>query len=322
MRGDKSGSPVIYDLWALEVYLTVCELGSMTLAAKRLRLTQPAVSKVVRQLENLLGVQLLDRKLTPLRLTPAGAMLRQRSRQLLDDARQIAPAVRQISNVQFPLLRFGIVESVASILTPALASDMRSVAAQIAIWNGLSPEHSRALLDRSVDIIITSDELDDVDGLERHSLLGEPFVLLLPKSIPSSMGLAELAKKLPLIRHSARSHMGIQIERHIRRLGLDVPRHQESDSSASVVAMVTAGLGWTITTPLCVMEARPPSSKVALHPLPPPGFSRRLTLVTRAGELGVIPEQIADLARRILRDTCLPELRQLVPWTTDALRIG
>lgn len=317
-------SSLTFDLKALEVYLTVCESGTMTAAAHRLGMTQPAVSLVIRSLEDALGVTLLDRKLKPLGLTPAGGMLRQRAHRLLDEARQLAPAVRQSSRTKLSLVRIGIVDSFATLFGPLLAHAMRELAAQTTIWNGLSPEHGEALLKRALDLAITTDDLEDVDGLDRYPLLQEPFMLCLPATRTGrpGRGLAELTASMPLIRYSARSTIGISIDRHLRRVGLDVPRHQEFDTSDVVLALVAAGLGWAITTPLCVIDARPPADRVVLAPLPGPGFSRRLSLVARTGELGEAPAVIADLARGILRERFMTEACRLMPWVRDSLRIG
>jgi DNA-binding transcriptional LysR family regulator len=49
------------DLRAYEIFMAVCDVGSMTGASKRLRITQAAVSQQIRKLEAALGPRLLDR---------------------------------------------------------------------------------------------------------------------------------------------------------------------------------------------------------------------------------------------------------------------
>lgn len=55
------------DLWPLRVFLAVCETGSMTDAARKLKLTQPAVSRIIRQLDEAVGLPVMDRDLSPIR---------------------------------------------------------------------------------------------------------------------------------------------------------------------------------------------------------------------------------------------------------------
>lgn len=68
----------------LEIFVEVVDAGSFTGAAKRLRRAQSAVSYGVARLEELLGVQLLERSLTGARLTPQGQILVSEARQVLD----------------------------------------------------------------------------------------------------------------------------------------------------------------------------------------------------------------------------------------------
>src|SRR6186713_2668829 len=78
--------PMIEDLNALKVFLAVSTCGNMTAAAKRLGLTQSAVSQSIRQLEDNLGSVLLDRAQRPLRLTAAGMVLQRHAVSLVEDA--------------------------------------------------------------------------------------------------------------------------------------------------------------------------------------------------------------------------------------------
>ena len=59
----------------LKTYLMVVELGSFSEAAKRLSISQPAVSFQIRRLEGDLGIRLLDRKDKVIKMTQAGKLL-------------------------------------------------------------------------------------------------------------------------------------------------------------------------------------------------------------------------------------------------------
>lgn len=67
------------ELRHLRAFLTIAEEGSITRAAGRLRVTQPALSRTLRQLEDHLGIRLVDRSTHHLHLTPAGRSLRYRA---------------------------------------------------------------------------------------------------------------------------------------------------------------------------------------------------------------------------------------------------
>ena len=77
---------MIEDLNSLKVFLAVSTCGNMTTAARRLQLTQSAVSQSIRQLEDDLGSVLFDRAKRPLKLTAAGTILQRHAAPLVEDA--------------------------------------------------------------------------------------------------------------------------------------------------------------------------------------------------------------------------------------------
>src|SRR3979409_2052739 len=79
-----------YDLADLEAFIAVCEIGSMTDAAKRIGITESAVSHTIRRMERRLGVTLFDRSARPLKMTVLGTQLYQRGQKLLADATSIS----------------------------------------------------------------------------------------------------------------------------------------------------------------------------------------------------------------------------------------
>lgn len=301
MRDTQPALP--FDLRSLEIFLSVCDTGAMSSAARALGLTQPAVSLAVGDLERKLGFALFDRTVRPLAVTPAGSLLRQRASALVADAREIGPLLRETQHGRAPLIRVGLVDSLARVLTYQLAAYLATAADEVAILSGLTAAHASDLLTRRLDLFLGVDDLETWAGLERWPLAKEPYVLLLPAGTeaPRSIGgLRKLVEKLPLIRFSARSQTGIDIEGHLRRVGLDIPGSFEFDTPFGVASMVAAGRGFAITTPLCIREAGLPETQFITAPLPGAQFTRKLTLVARHRELGRIPRELADVARRAL----------------------
>jgi DNA-binding transcriptional LysR family regulator len=174
---------------------------------------------------------------------------------------------------------------------------------QSSVLSGLTAAHTTALITRQLDVFLGAEDVEDLEGLERHLLLEECYVLLGPAGMPAPAdieALVRLGSERPFIRYSARSRTGVEIERHLRRLRVDFARHQEFDTPHGVTAAVAAGLGWAITTPLCVHEAAMQSAAIACCPLPAPSLKRRLVLVARQRELGPLPGRMAALCREIL----------------------
>lgn len=316
---------MLRDLDALKVFLSVSTCGNMTTAARRLGLTQSAVSQSIRQLEDDLGSVLFDRAKRPLKLTAAGTILQRHAAPLVEDAATLATVVRQAGASKVDELRVGIIDSAASTLGPSLIRSLLGQTERLSFRSGLAHDQSEGLLNRNLDLIISSDTMDDVDGLDRYLILTEPFVLLLPDKLGATNeapDLKALAGVHSLIRFSARSQIGAQIERHLRRLGVKAPRLLEVDATDSLMAMVRAGLGWAIATPLCLLQARSLIGSMRVVPFPAQGFVRQLHLFARSGEYGDLPQRVADLACEILKRECLPELRKLVPWLRTQFAIG
>lgn len=292
-----------FDLRSLEIFLAVCDSGAMSSAARELGLTQPAVSLAIGDLERKLGFDLFDRTVRPLAVTVAGGLLRQRAAALIAEARQIGPLLRETKHGKLPLIRVGLVDSLARALTEPLASYLATKADEVSILSGLTASHASDLLTRRLDLFLGVDDLETWAGLERWQLAKEPYMLVLPAGMDAPRTVAslrKLAQRLPLIRFSSRSRTGVEIEAHIRRLGIVSPRSFEFDTPYGVTSMVAAGSGFAITTPLCIEEAEVTSARLVTAALPGPQISRKLTLVARHRELGRLPRELGEMVRGIL----------------------
>jgi DNA-binding transcriptional LysR family regulator len=308
-------------LRALEVFIAAADAGSMTSAARQLKITQSAISQQLKLLENEMRVMLMDRDTRPLRLTAAGHALRKHAAEILLHVDQVRADIRQITSGPFPHLRIAMFGTLAPTLAPALVKavvDKKLPVDTLSILRGMALQHARDLPLRQVDIVITSNALIDVDGMERHELIQERFVLIAPKGeLTREAGLRDIAAKLPMIRYSTRTEVGRLVEQHLRRLRLDVPHGHTFDAPEDLFAMIATGRGWSITTPTHVVHAVRPGLAVELRSLPKPGLGRNIILMARRGELGDLPKKIVMLCRRVLQKEYLPRLRALMPSLTD-----
>jgi DNA-binding transcriptional LysR family regulator len=307
--------PMAINLRSVEIFLRVVETGGMTSAARQLGLSQSAVSQTISSLESELNVKLLNRSVRPITPTVSGSLLIERGAKLLQAAQDTIKQVRTPSASKIPHLRLALSDSVAAAIGPHLIKNLREESEKCSVFSGLSTSHRDLLLNHEVDIIISADPFEDVEGLFRQEIFSEPFILLLPSDYPKQIdNLEALALRGDLIRFSARSSSGQQIERHLRRLRIKAPQHFECDTSDAVFNMVATGIGWTITTPICLLQAQHRIGNSILLPLPKPGLNRRVTLLCREGELTGIASRIAAWSAQAVRSSCLPELRTISPW--------
>lgn len=308
------------DLHALEIAAVVIEEGSMSAAASQLGMTQSAVSQAMKRAEAQVDVTLVHRDRRPLVATEAGRVLVAHIREISLRAERAIEEVRATAlRPERQDLRLGMVDTFASAAGPVLIRHLMegSVALRVTAFSGLTQSHTDALMRHEIDAAITSDPMDELDELMRFPLYREPFVLVAPVAWGDALRGLPLRDVLfdhPLIRFSARSHMGAQVERHLRRLRIEHPQVLSFDSSDSLLAMVAGGVGVAITTPLCLLQGAIHLPSVSVLPLPSPGFSRELTLVTRRGEFDTLGPRVADAAREMLERHTLPLIVNHIPW--------
>lgn len=312
-------------LKSLEVFVYVANAGSMTSAARILGITQSAVSQHIRHLEDDLNQRLIDRTKRPMQLTTAGFALRNMAVQFIGEASEIRSSIRRMGDSAINHLRIAVIGSLAGTLVPLLVrglTDQFNVR-HVSVRRGQATSRKNALLRREADLLVTSDPMLEVDNLERYELYSEPFILLTP-SHPEhrSASLNELAAKLPLIRYTSEFITGRVIESHLRRLRLEPGHTLEFDSTRDIIAMISAGRGWSITTPSSVLHGKQPGDRVRLAPLPGPGFQRTIMIIVRANELGHMPAQFAEMSCQVIRNDFLPRIYQLAPFLRGQLLVG
>ena len=121
----------------LEAFLAVSESLSFTQAARRLHKTQSAVSQAVRQLEDELGVVLLDRTAGRVKLTGTGLQMVGQAQQLLEQVHRMTSLAREHQHTRLSELRFGMVDSFATAVGPTLISSLLKEAINLSLWSDL-----------------------------------------------------------------------------------------------------------------------------------------------------------------------------------------
>ena len=206
---------------SMEVLIAVAETGQMRSGARLLGLSQPAASQHIASLEKAFGTQLIDRNVRPFRLTHSGRRLHNHAQKILHALSDMESELRHMGQSPLRLLRVGIQASIATTLTPylvELAQTQFSVE-DITLHAGQSGDHEKLLRTKQADLAITSNPFLDMDGLERHHILKENYLLVLPGNYDGPTdNLDEIQRKLPLVRFGDTTNAGRQIAQHLRRL--------------------------------------------------------------------------------------------------------
>ena len=285
---------------AIEVFVAVVETGQLTAAARLLGITQSAASQQIAMLERLFDAQLLDRSVRPLRLTQAGRLLQRHAVEILNAVEDLSTNMRHSGPNPISVLRIGILASIATTLTPLLVATAQDEfrVQDVSLHAGISADHETLLRTKRADIAITSDPFYDMDGLERHPVLQERYLLVLPEGYTGPRDdLAAILAGMPLVRFADSTSVGRQIEQHLRRLKLRPPQLIQADRSSMVTACVASGMGVTFLTPTLLIDGFAEQMPLDVVPMPVAGMTRTITLLARENELGALPARFASLAQ-------------------------
>ncbi|MGW4159390.1 LysR family transcriptional regulator [Streptomyces sp. NPDC004788] len=164
------------DTRLLRYAVAVAREGSLTRAAERLHVSQPALTKQIRRLETDLGVRLFTRSREGMTPTEAGRALVEGASPLLDAWERLLAETRRTATRTERILRVGFVASAANEATPAIiAAFARAlpgwrVEMRQAAWSN----PSAGLADGDVDAAFVRLPFPGQEDLRTHVLFSEP----------------------------------------------------------------------------------------------------------------------------------------------------
>ena len=315
----------------LASWVAVVESGSVSEAARLLQISQAAVSQRVKQLETVFATPMLDRTTRPAQPTAAGQRLFENAKDLLTRADQMMESVRNVSRAKRMVVRFGCVDSFAATVGPLLFKALSSTSHVIRLWSGITPTLEGQIESRQLDLAVTTGNAT-LPGISRVPLFSERYFAVLPATfeIDRLGSLLDLSRHLQFIRYSARSFIGQQVDEYLQRNGDALERTCEFDATDPLLSLVASGMGFAVTTPLCIWQSRQFLPDIRVVPLssftrqgrPYPELSRSFYLAYRQGELGTLPLEVRDLIRIAARRTLSPEITRQIGGQSEALRVA
>lgn len=211
------------DLRQLKYFCTVAELKSLTAAADRLNVTQPAVGMQIRKLEEQLDLKLMQRHSRGVRLTSAGKIMLEHAREILERVETAERALGRVRTDDAAEIRIGVTPSLSMVFVPKLMEVCHDRFPEISLifFQGF-PSELVAEFDRGdTDFCFTNKEID-TDSAESVPLYLEDIRLIgsaeeiakLPDPLPT-----ELLEDLPLVLDGRDSELSLLLSREMRRLG-------------------------------------------------------------------------------------------------------
>jgi LysR family cyn operon transcriptional activator len=262
----------------------VVDHGSFTRAASALHVSQPALSQQIREFEERMGVQLLDRTGRKIRPTDAGEAFLFHVRRAQDELEVGGRAIRDVQDLSTGSLRLGFTPSFAiSLLAPLIRRYRdRFPGIVLTVAEMAQEEIERAVSTDALDVgLAFSDVLaEDVEWLPLHT---ERLSLIVGQEHPAAtgdreMGTAELAaESLALLGPTFATRL--TVDRYLRRHGVQPRVAVEANSIAAIVEIVRVT---RLATVLPELVAQQQAGLSAVRLTPAIG-SRRVALLQRRG---------------------------------------
>lgn len=320
----RQSAPKDLSLKWLELFQICAQKGSLQAASEETGLTISTVSHHLRNLESHLGVELFNHSRRPMVLTPKGQVFLRNIDDALYAIRKAKAEASAGSIADASYLRIGTIEDFDSDIIPELAVFLSRNMSACDFMYQTDSSHAiiEMLRNRHLDLGITTTPDERLRDLQDRPLLRDPFVVVLPRFSEHSLAdIAEGRTKLPFLRFSSNLIIARQIESQMRRLGLTAPSNFECSNNQTLMAMVAAGAGWTITTPLLFSRAKRFQQKLTMHRFPGKSFSRTLAVVATPDCSRSVLELIDSKMRSLLREQVISAQVQQMPWLSDSFKL-
>jgi DNA-binding transcriptional LysR family regulator len=305
------------DLRAVEAFVWVARLGQFRAAARKLNVTQPAISTRVSLMERELGVRLFERGAQQVALTQKGRELLEPAERML----QLREQMRFSADPQVAVrgqLRLGVSETLVHTWFPALVQRIEEhfPLLTLEMQVDVKPNMLKALAARQLDIAFVTRPVD-TSGFAEVDLCTYPLAWMASPSLrfPRGPVTLEMVTKRPVVTYARNSRPLAFIEGLFAREGITGARIYTSWSMSTTLTMVMNGFG-VGTLPLAaasqeladgrlrVLDVRgaelPSFDFVAVYPQEPDSF------VTAAVAQLAREAALADTARAGVRRRTAP----------------
>jgi DNA-binding transcriptional LysR family regulator len=293
------------NLRQLLAFCTIVDLGSFSMAAEDLGLSQPAVTFQIQALERDLGVILLDR--APRRVVPtdSGRILYTHARQVLRHLEEVRREIDELDQLMRGTLLIGASTGPGEHILPQLLGCFKAEHAGIGVVLRILPTHE------IIEQVLAYDlEIGVVGAQEKHqSLQFEPFVqdrLIViagpdhPWSAQAGVGMEDLLRE-PFILQQPGAGVRIMLEAGLADMGLslsDFNVHMELGLQESIKTAVGAGYGVGIISRFAVRQELGLGTLLEIPVGDLPSFRDEFYLVrNRARELSRLTDAFVSFAR-------------------------
>jgi DNA-binding transcriptional LysR family regulator len=239
------------ELRHLRYFVAVAEALSFTKAAEKLHTAQPSLTRQIKDLEEELGVRLLNRTKQQVSLTDEGRSFLIDARRLLDLAREMVQSVQRLKRGEVSAFNVGYVTNLFYDLLPTTLDSFRRLFPNVAInlFDMSCGDQFRAIEAGKIDLgFVGLHEPIEMRGLQFRTIASYKTVIALPKSDPmartSVVNLKDLAPMF-FIGMSEASYPSYRdwLTKTCRRVGFTPKVLQDVELERTMIHAVAGGLG-------------------------------------------------------------------------------
>ena len=243
----------------LRTFVTVADLTSFSLAAQQLRLSQPSVSYQVKELEEALGLPLLDRLGKRVSLTEAGSVLYSYARRTLNILDEASLALEEMRGIKRGNLRVGASTTVGIYLLPAALGAFKKLhpGLVISLEIGSRVRVQEQVLRNELDLAVVGPALKDPE-LTIIPFVSDELVVIAPANHSlagrRALTLKDLEGQSFIMREPA-SGSRASFEKAARKAGVKLDVAMELGSNGAIKHAVESGLGLAVISRYaCALE--------------------------------------------------------------------
>lgn len=241
------------NLYQLTTFVTVVSEGSMTAAADKLYLTQPAVSQQIRNLEEDLGVELLVRGVRQIKATAQGEVLYEYAKKIINLTQQAEIAIKSIGNQMKGQLRIGTLNSLGiHLMSPIVGRLMRhnpdlSLKLDYDLGEELIKGFKKGLYDVLILPDVKSEFMMELEGTEQKFLFKEEMWLVgssKDEKMPPQINLKDIGT-FSLVNFTEEfPGFNRTVQEKMQTSGVRATSIFESSNVGTLKRVIEAGLGW------------------------------------------------------------------------------
>jgi DNA-binding transcriptional LysR family regulator len=278
----------------MRAFVALAKTGNFTLAAQSLHVTQSALSGLIKELEQTLGIRVVDRSTRRIALTDMGSELYPLLSQMIDDLDRALANIADHTQLRRGRVRIAAPQLMACTLLPQAIAAWRERHPDVEVGLADSPveDVTARVLSGEADCAI-GPERDDNPELEARLLFDMPFEAVLPEGHP--LAARERLAWSDLAPYPFISLRGQFTQRLLADMdeappaGSLAPAH-EVTFMTTALAMVAAGMGVTVCMPYASALVR--RHGLQTRPLAQPVLTRRFFVFTR-GQRSLSPAAAA-----------------------------